>query len=208
MADQITEEQGAKLAEQIALMKQVPTSMLTDVTVTDTDIDGMKMHTTVNTESEPLNKPITDGNNGNSTVAPSNIPGAKKGVKVSSLVTGEKAVRIVDFVFPALFILILKNITGREVEKSRLQATKDERELLAPVVHDYLESISLELTPLNALLICLGVVYGTKTIEIMNEPAPKKADIKPAEIAPGDKQRKPGTFSSTYQPLNRKRKRK
>lgn len=216
MADQITQQQAdqlqRKIDEEMNVLKNVPNSVLNDVTVNDAELDELKKHTvgtdggTVKNDSsgtvqQPLPPYSTVENGGNG--------GGKKKVDLSKLISGSKAVDLVDFIVPALFVKVIENTTGKNIDAKELKASKDEKEILVPLVNDFMASINLELTPTTALLICLGFIYGTKAVELSNKPGTGKSEeIKPGETKtdPQKKQNRPGTFSSTNQPLRRKRK--
>jgi len=106
--------------------------------------------------------------------APSNAPeGPNKaqGAPFSSMtagqvVTGKTAVNVADFIIPALFAFLAKT-AGYELDKKALKLTREDRELLEPATQDYLNSIDLRLSPLQALLVAISVVYGSKVVEIL-----------------------------------------
>lgn len=219
MADQITQQQAdqlqQKINEEMNVLKNVPNSVLNDVTVNDTELDELKKHT-VGTDGDTVNS------NSSNTVQQPSAPystvenganggngGGKKKVDLSKLISGSKAVDLIDFIVPALFVKIIENTTGKNIDAKELKASKDEKEILVPLVSDFMASINLELTPATALLIGLGFIYGTKAVELSNKPGTGKLEeIKPGETKtdPQKKQNRPGTFSSTYQPLRRKKK--
>jgi len=78
------------------------------------------------------------------------------------------AVMFLDMLLPALIVALMAK-AGKQVSKSALQATAKEKEIIAPVLQNYLNSINFAVdNPLNALLITLAMIYGTKTVEALN----------------------------------------
>jgi len=74
-----------------------------------------------------------------------------------------------DMVLPVVCVILIEKINKRKVNKKFLQATPDEKKIIEPVLHNYLMSINFNVdSPLNALLITVAMIYGTKTIEVIN----------------------------------------
>jgi hypothetical protein len=92
---------------------------------------------------------------------------------IANLITGKLAVQIADVVFPALIVIAVEQFSNANVKKSELKLSANEREMLEPLFDAYMKSINIQVdNPLSALLIGLGIVYGTKAIEIIG-----KADL-------------------------------
>ena len=89
-------------------------------------------------------------------------------MNAGNLITGDMAVMFLDMLLPALIVALMAK-AGKQVNKSALQASAKEKEIIAPVLQNYLNSINFSVdNPLNALLITLAMIYGTKTVEALN----------------------------------------
>jgi len=89
-------------------------------------------------------------------------------MNAGNLITGDMAVMFLDMLLPALIVAMLAK-AGKQVSKAALQASAKEKEIIAPVLQNYLNSINFAVdNPLNALMITLAMIYGTKTVEALN----------------------------------------
>jgi len=77
-------------------------------------------------------------------------------------------VELADSVFSKGLALILTKATKKQVPAYYLAATKEEKNTLKPVVKTYLNSVNFVMTPLNALIVAIAAIYGSKTIEVIN----------------------------------------
>lgn len=97
-----------------------------------------------------------------------NQPGQQ--LKAGNLITGEMAVNFVDMIIPSVLVMIIKRGMDKVVSKRSFTLTTTEKDTIKPVLQNYLNSINFTVeNPLNALLLTLGMIYGMKVIEVVNE---------------------------------------
>lgn len=169
-----------RLFDQLEMAEQVPTELMTEITKNKSDVLGAVDHTEVKAEDvfNNLSNQSTGFKNDPSSIGPEmnshyndlqQKPQAQK-INAANLITGQMAVSFLDMLLPVICVLIIEKINGRKINKKYLQASPDERKVLEPVLHNYLASIDFNVdTPLNALLITVAFIYGTKTIEVLND---------------------------------------
>lgn len=134
-----------------------------------------------------------------------------------SLVDAELALNIADMGISTVLSAAIKQLKGRVVNRARFAATEREKAQIKPALQNYLASINFNIdNPFTALMLIVALVYGPKTLDILNEPIPERERaampvIKPersttsTSSVPGEKVPKKGTFSSKNQPLGRGR---
>lgn len=104
-------------------------------------------------------------------------------LNIGSLLNAEMSIDLLNVILPVLLVYIIKFATGKDASKKQFEATAQEKQIIAPALQNYLNSINFTVeSPLNALLITLAVVYGSKTIEVLTDT--KKGTLKPDFIAP------------------------
>ena len=87
-------------------------------------------------------------------------------LKMGDIINAELATELIDAVCPAIIAIGLK-LAGYEINKTQLKATATEKKAIAPVLKQALDKITLNINnPFSALAITLGVIYGTKAVEI------------------------------------------
>lgn len=90
-------------------------------------------------------------------------------IRAGNLITGETAVKLMDTVLPVLLVMLMQNVFNKKTQKGYFKLSRDEKEMIAEPMQHFLNSINLNMdTPLNALLVTIVFVYGTKTIEVLN----------------------------------------
>lgn len=95
-----------------------------------------------------------------------NIPSGR--VVIGSLINGEMATKMFDRGMTLAIVLALRYGFNKEADKSLFALTKDETDLLAPFVTNVLNTIYIDFdNPVNALIVVVAFVYGTKVIEVM-----------------------------------------
>lgn len=100
----------------------------------------------------------------------------RKGTTLGKVLPGETAVTLLDTLLPSLIVLLIDQV-GYKADKKGFQLTKDERSVVAPALTEYLNSINVDFdNPLHNLLFVLGIVYGSKAIDVL--PNLKKKDPK------------------------------
>lgn len=145
--------------ETTEILEKVPTELMKEITA-DIQAEGSFLseagsHTSI-TDSKPLDKPFMQPEAGS------------QSLNAGNLITGSMAVGFIDIMLPALIVLISVKM-GKQINKNQLSTTQKERDMISPVLQNYLNSVNFNVdSPLNALLITLAMVYGTKTIEVLN----------------------------------------
>ena len=85
---------------------------------------------------------------------------------LGGLLTAKTAIGIMDAVIPAAAVILLQYIFDLKLQKKELQLTESERAILTPVLQNYLNSVPVAFdSPLAALLITVGAIYGSKFAE-------------------------------------------
>lgn len=190
------------LFDDVELFEQVPTALLKEVTAappaTPTiNLDSLTSHT----DSPPINfAPV-------GATAQPNIPPAtpQNNMNVGSIVSAEMAAQLFNIVLPAVMVILIQKATNKKVIKQQFEATNKEIEVIKPVLQNYLNSINFTVeSPLNALVLTVAVIYGSKAIEALNGEAKgtiKTADFKPPVMAEKTQQtgtRKPRPSGMKY----------
>lgn len=95
---------------------------------------------------------------------PTGNPGGQN-VSVGGMVDSKFAVNILDALLPALIVLACTK-GGIKVKKTDFELTVKEKETIAPVLQQCLNSLMINFNnPWNALGVSLVVIYGSKTLE-------------------------------------------
>jgi len=173
-----------ELFDQIEMLEQVPTDLMTDITVEpakETGLHSAASHTEIKAEdtfNSFTEQPQMPGNF-QQPQQQTAAPAAGQKLNAGNLITGQTAVGFLDMLLPLICVLVIEKINGSKINKRYLQATPDEKKILEPVLHNYLNSINFNVdTPLNALLITVAMIYGTKTIEVMNVQPERSQPVK------------------------------
>ena len=109
-------------------------------------------------------------------------------ISAGAFVSGEFATNLMDTIVPSLILLLALQF-GYLFEKKSLQLTSKEKELIAPAMQEYLDSLNVNFNnPLYNLLFVVGAVYATKVIDILpsikkKQSVPKKEqDVSDKEV--------------------------
>jgi len=145
-------------------MDTIPDSMLkeitapTQATVKEPSLKDAASHTAQSPFEDIAGQQQAFDNSFNQNKLP---PVNSQQMNAGNLITGDMAVMFLDMLLPALIVALMAK-AGKQVSKSALQATAKEKEIIAPVLQNYLNSINFAVdNPLNALLITLAMIYGT-----------------------------------------------
>lgn len=114
-----------------------------------------------------------------------------------SLPIGDVAVFLSDAIVPTAISAVIKKAKNVNIDKKRLQATESEKAVLSVAYDDYLKTIDFQASPLSVLVLTIGIIYGMKTVEILNSVP---------EIKEKQENVRKGQFSSNNQPEKRGRK--
>lgn len=159
-----------ELFNEIEKMKGVPNELLKDITDTDINIDNLTAHTTpqpqFSTNAGNAAQPTQPG------AMPLNQPGLPQAqqMNVGNLITGEMAVNFLNVIAPVVLVLVFNKMTDKKVIKKQFELSNDEKKIMQPALQNYLNSLNFTVdTPLNALVITVGIIYGSKVIEIAGD---------------------------------------
>lgn len=142
----------------------------TDGILSDADILATGDHAN-NSGFNSLAKPPI-GPNG-PTPATSLNPGSNP-VKLGSVVGGKIATDLIDVLLPSLCVWGISSI-GYSIDKKGLQMTSKEKEIAAPAIQAYMDSINIDFSnPLYNLLFVMAAIYGAKVIDILPNLEKKK----------------------------------
>lgn len=153
------------------MLEQIPTELMTEITepAQEGDFSAISDHTKLSDTFTPeqnntgLNTPNQPLNN-NPEVRPQQM-------NAGNLITGDMAVGFLDMALPVVLVLLIEKAKGVKINKKYFQATADEKKTISPVLQNWLNSVNFNIdNPLNALLLTLAFIYGTKTIEVLNMP--------------------------------------
>ena len=90
-------------------------------------------------------------------------------INAGSLLNASVMVELVNTIMPALLVMAIKRFAKKNVVKKQFSATVDEKKMLEPIIENYLKSVNFNIqNPFNALMLGLVIVYGMKTIEVLN----------------------------------------
>lgn len=177
-----------QLFDQLEMAEQVPTELMTEITEKKSDVINAADHTEIKVEDQFNNagpqsfaeRPQSQPQPQPGPISYNNNQSAGQKINAANLITGQMAVSFLDMLLPVVCVLVIEKINGRKVNKRYLQASADEKKVLEPVLHNYLASIDFNVdTPLNALLITVAFIYGTKTVEALNDMPQAPAGIRP-----------------------------
>lgn len=171
-----------QLFDQLEMLSQVPTELMTEITDQPKESSLLKdaaKHTetdVIDVLNNPAGQPAPEIKEGykQDWIRPEMNDYGKQQqpqkMNAANLITGQMAVSFLDMILPVVCVLLIEKINKKKVNKKWLQATPDEKKILEPVLHNYLLSINFNIdNPLNALLITVAFIYGTKTVEVMND---------------------------------------
>lgn len=151
-------------------LDSVPTGAMKDITANSISEDITANTASVNESivNDAGNGHLADFGKYNGQQQQFNQPGQQ--LKAGNLITGEMAVNFADMIIPTILVMIIKKGMDKTVSKRSFALTSTEKETIKPVLQNYLNSINFTVeNPLNALLLTLGMIYGMKVIEVVNE---------------------------------------
>lgn len=107
-----------------------------------------------------------------------NVDIPKKGVKLGSVISGKTTVKVTDIFIPSLLVFLI-NKAGYKADKNKFRLTKEEQDVLNPVVQDCLDYIVIDFAnPFYTLALVAGLIYGSKILDVIPETKKIMEEIK------------------------------
>ena len=185
------------LFDKIEMFEQTPTKLLSEITPAESMKESELKNLTSHTETTQVFTP-TDG-----TAKPADPTqtGQQQPVSmnVGNLVSPEMAASFFNIIIPAIAAMAINKYTDKKVLKTQLEASKDELNVIKPVLKSYLDSINFKVeSPFNALILTVGIIYGSKVIEVMNGQPKGTLDTSQINIVTEEKPAKKTGRKSKY----------
>lgn len=157
------------LFKKLEKIEEIPTDLLSKLNSAEDEIfahtAGEGDKTNVFKEPE-IRQGFNPNANGNDFLNATPYAGQK--LNVGTLFNSKIAVDLMDVIIPALLVVAVAKYTSQKVNKSKFQLTAGEKNTIAPVLQNYLNSINFSVeSPLNALILTVTIIYGSKTIEVI-----------------------------------------
>lgn len=150
------------IMQKFDLMDKTPSSLLNNIApAPQPDIADLLSHTE-KPFTPPPNGPAMQGGPGQT------MPVDGQRLNAGNLLTPDMAVGFFNIILPAVMVIVFKRI-GKLTIKTQFEASQKELEIIKPILGKYLDSVHFSVeSPLNALLITVGFIYGSKAIEVLN----------------------------------------
>lgn len=103
-------------------------------------------------------------------------------INLGETLPAEYLINAIDGVMPPATKLLL-SLAGIKVKTQQFKLTADEKKVLQKPTQDYLNSVNIRLTPLQAMLTAFGAVYLGKALPILEQKLNGIEDIE-AEVMP------------------------
>jgi hypothetical protein len=98
-------------------------------------------------------------------------------VTLGKVISGKTTVKLINIFIPSFIVFALQKF-GYSAQKSQLKLTKEEEEILSPVVQDCLDYISINFdNPFYALAFVASMIYGSKVMDVIPDLKKIKADV-------------------------------
>ena len=162
-------------------IKDTPTEFMEEIT----DKEFLK---TISGEETPfLGNPQTEAKtsnefNFNSFENGAPIPnpeGPSTNVNVKEIVSGELATDLINRILPVVLALAARRFLDLDVSKKQFELNASEKNTIAPIMDKCLSTLNVSFeNPFMALALSMGFIYGSKFIDIANNPDLQKATEK------------------------------
>lgn len=178
-------------------LERMPENLLLDIT-NNPDKESAEINATPPLSPAPEAEIFESGNSANIDLntGPSSAPGSGPKITINSsantkplsagtLLSGTFATDLMDNLLPAIAVLVIVKV-GYNIDRRALQLTPKEKDTIAPVMQQYLDSINVNFNnPLYNLLMVIGAIYGAKVIQILPDLKKKASKEKtfPAVVA-------------------------
>lgn len=163
------------------IFSQTPTQFLKEIkTEQPINLNDLTGHTDVKDSFTSTGQPTPP----NGIIPPSTPGGGQpQNMTVGSIVSADMAAQLFNIILPAVMVIVIQRATNKKVVKQQFEATAKEIEVIKPVLQNYLNSVNFTVeSPFNALILTVGIIYGSKAIEALNGQA--KGSISTKEFTP------------------------
>jgi hypothetical protein len=98
-------------------------------------------------------------------------------VTLGKVISGKTTVKLINIFIPSFIVFALQKF-GYAAQKSQLRLTKEEEEIMSPVVQDCLDYITINFdNPFYALAFVASMIYGAKVMDIIPDLKKIKDDV-------------------------------
>ena len=150
--------------------------------ITDRDfiarLNGQESATNTQKTAIPADNPFTGPTEENAGGINPNGPDQTK-VNVRDIVSGELATDLMDKILPVILSLAANRFLDMDVPKKNFTLTASEKSTIAPILDKCLSTLNISFeNPFIALAMSLSFIYGSKFIDVANNPEMQKAVTK------------------------------
>ena len=164
-------------------LENLPTEFMTELTEREflSELSGTKLDAGANTQKSAVSNPLfsdPDPIISESPLGSGPVPmpdGAGARVNVKEIVSGELAIELLDKLLPVLLSMGSERFLNMSVPKKAFQLNASEKNTLAPLMDKCLSQLNINFeNPFIALALSAGFIYGSKFIEVSNNPEYKQ----------------------------------
>ena len=103
-------------------------------------------------------------------------------LNASQIVSGELAVELLNRILPVLLAIGVERFLGIKAPKKNFELTAAEKSTISPILDKCLSELNVNFeNPFVALALSFGFIYGSKVINVANDPDLEKAIAKPKQ---------------------------
>lgn len=136
-------------------LKSIPKSETVDLTSGGIDSEFSHTESNFSTDQQPDNP--TQKNNQNSS-----------NVNAGEMFPSKLIIDIFDSVISKSASYLVSYLTNTKIAANHFAASFKEKEMIEPALKGYLDTLNFEMSPLSALVMTIGFVYGQKIISAVN----------------------------------------
>jgi hypothetical protein len=113
-----------------------------------------------------------------------NNNGSETPLNLANFLTPELTISLIDNILP-LAVTIVTGFIGYRIKRNDLKLTAGEKNTIEPIVEQCLQQMNLVINnPFVALGLSLSIIYGTKTIDIIQNGNFEKKSVNPIKKQP------------------------
>jgi hypothetical protein len=94
-------------------------------------------------------------------------------LNIGQQIPAAMAINIIDKAFTPL-VVVGFGMAGYKVDKKQVQLTTEDKKFLEEPTENYLKTVNITLSPLEAMLLAFGSVYVSKAITVISQPKQPK----------------------------------